>query len=1211
MSVRLPLPDDRLRALFETFQITATESIWKGRIEYCQNLVERATAWDAQALRRHENQRELWESGAVGYLGRGQAVDTTAIYADEEVLARLADLQRAWPSQAEERALDIQRAYDVLLRAITPRLCPTKPAAKLHRVFATLLPWYLHRCFSRPSQKQATHLLLGESRRRPLQNAVLARARLERVLGVQSLAEHVRHSFFCWWLHEQYARILAGEEIEGAQQMASHDAARPGSEARTSPGREAALSSLLVDLFDGDAAGLGQWVRLNLDREIHAELPGGPVSLRQLAFETMLTIQRHGRADASLFGSLRELRPRWAARIGDVARLYGVAREETDAPRPMTGAGPSPASSSLDPLAQRLEAALRRKQKLDAAGLSSESILAEIRELKREHRRGGQLRPGDVLGDRYLLAEQIGRGGFATVWRARDTSCNEDVAIKVLHPELAGDLIRRQRFFRGARIMAELAHPIVVRIRERDGEDDGFYYVVMDLVPGGNLQDAVLEQRVHHGHVASIILSVGEALAEAHARGHVHRDVKPVNILLTESGAPRLTDFDLVTGLDTTGGTRTGALGTFIYAAPEMMERPQDADARADVYALGMTMAFMLHGDRLPWKALTARERFIEGLHATPAVEAVLKQATAENPGERYPDAAAFCRALRAGISPGSAPAEGDRPENAAGSVDDRRDAMQGGPVEMVELSGGIFWMGSEEDDALADENETPMHQVEVSPFECMKYPVTRRLWREVMNKNEGWWPEGPADDRPMNRVSWFDAVTFCNMLSERAGLKPCYRIEGEKVAWVGSEGYRLPTEAEWEYACRAGSQTRWYFGNDESEIGEYAWYNANANAPQPVGLKRSNAWGLHDMHGNVWEWCWDWDAAYPARTSALLVNPRGPGEGSLRVLRGGSVDYRAEHMRSADRLANWPADRGRNWGFRCVRSIARPEETGADALALASIWRGWDNEVVSDPTGNGVFTEEAPARSFVEPTTGIRFLWIQGGAFMMGADDIGDSCAPSHRVQVSPFWLAETPVTNHQYAVFLRSTQAEEPRFWRDSQFNQPEQPVVGVSWREARTFCRWLNLFSPGYVIDLPTEAQWEFAARGEEDRKYPWGDEEPDESRGWFGKDSKTNGSLPVGSLPAGRGPFQHLDLAGNVWEWCQDVWDTHAYRERDLLTIDPRGPGALEEDLSVVRACRGGAFISGAPSLRAAFRHGLRAGGGLRVLGFRVAALPTSR
>ena len=299
-------------------------------------------------------------------------------------------------------------------------------------------------------------------------------------------------------------------------------------------------------------------------------------------------------------------------------------------------------------VAQDIEDALQRKQRLERAGHPIEDILAEIRRLKREHRQGGQLRRGDVLGERYLLTDPIGHGGFATVWRARDSAIEEDVALKVLYPNVAGNPEQRRRFFRGARIMADLAHPGIVRIREREAEDDGFYYLVMDLVPRGNLHDAVIAGHVHREQTVPFLLCIGEALTEAHARGHVHRDIKPANILLTEMAEPLLTDFDLATAQDTTGGTRTGALGTFLYAPPEMMDRPQEADARADVYGLGMTAIFVLHGARLPLAALTNRQRFIDDLACSQVLKETLKQATAEQAEDRHENAAALCDALRA-----------------------------------------------------------------------------------------------------------------------------------------------------------------------------------------------------------------------------------------------------------------------------------------------------------------------------------------------------------------------------------------------------------------------------------------------------------------------------------------------------------------------------------------------------------------------------------
>lgn len=244
--------------------------------------------------------------------------------------------------------------------------------------------------------------------------------------------------------------------------------------------------------------------------------------------------------------------------------------------------------------------------------------------------------------------------------------------------------------------------------------------------------------------------------------------------------------------------------------------------------------------------------------------------------------------------------------------------------LAMVDVPGGTFWMGSAKNDEMAHEDERPARLVQVSPFSCMKYPVTRRLWREVMGAPCTWWPEGPADHRPVNRVSWYDAVRFCNAMSEREGLAPCYFIEGNEVSWVSSEGYRLPTEAEWEYACRAGTRTRWSFSGDTAVLSNFAWFDGNADAePHPVGLKQPNPWGIHDMHGNVWEWCWDWYASYPApRDKTPEVNPRGPQHGTHKVLRGGAFGYGFRFLRCAFR--NWfePEDRNEYDGFRCVRGL-------------------------------------------------------------------------------------------------------------------------------------------------------------------------------------------------------------------------------------------------------------------------------------------------
>jgi formylglycine-generating enzyme len=242
--------------------------------------------------------------------------------------------------------------------------------------------------------------------------------------------------------------------------------------------------------------------------------------------------------------------------------------------------------------------------------------------------------------------------------------------------------------------------------------------------------------------------------------------------------------------------------------------------------------------------------------------------------------------------------------------------------VDLVSIPGGTFLMGSPESEEGRYSNEGPAHEVHVSRFACTRYPVTRRLYSEITGFDPGW-PEGETDDRPVNNVSWTNAVIFCNLLSKKEGLAPCYQIDGEEATWdQTANGYRLLTEAEWEYACRAGTTTRYSFGDDESQLGEHAWFAENSgHERQPVGRKAPNLWGIHDVHGNVYEWCWDWYAGY---TEATLSDPVGPPSGENRVLRGGAFFFSPRDLRSADRGRLQPSDRGRGVGFRCARGARR-----------------------------------------------------------------------------------------------------------------------------------------------------------------------------------------------------------------------------------------------------------------------------------------------
>lgn len=211
---------------------------------------------------------------------------------------------------------------------------------------------------------------------------------------------------------------------------------------------------------------------------------------------------------------------------------------------------------------------------------------------------------------------------------------------------------------------------------------------------------------------------------------------------------------------------------------------------------------------------------------------------------------------------------------------------------EFVLIPAGVFIMGSKE--------ERPIHQVTIRrQFSLGRYPVTQAQWAAVMGKNPSTFR---GKHRPVENVSWDDVQEFIRRLN----------------AGEGGEQYRLPTEAEWEYAARAGSTTTYSFGDDEGQVGEYAWYAANARGTtHPVGQLRPNAWGLYDMHGNVWEWVQDWYTTYP---SEAVTDPRGPSLGSSKVRRGGSWFGTARNCGSANRNFAEPGDRLDRLGFRLLR---------------------------------------------------------------------------------------------------------------------------------------------------------------------------------------------------------------------------------------------------------------------------------------------------
>jgi formylglycine-generating enzyme required for sulfatase activity len=245
-----------------------------------------------------------------------------------------------------------------------------------------------------------------------------------------------------------------------------------------------------------------------------------------------------------------------------------------------------------------------------------------------------------------------------------------------------------------------------------------------------------------------------------------------------------------------------------------------------------------------------------------------------------------------------------------------------------VRLAGGAFVMGTPADEPEHWGAEAPLRRILLSPFWMMATEVTQRDYAAITGANPS---RFPGANLPVERVSWFEAVAYANRLSAGDGLKPAYAIDGTTVAWDRSAaGWRLPTEAEWEYACRAGTATAFSFGLNLTSAqanynGAYPYAGGaageNRGCPVPAGSLPPNAWGLYELHGNVWEWCWDWYAAYPPGDAA---DPAGPAAGVDRAKRGGGWAGAAAYLRSGNRGYDLPDARRADLGFRLVRNASR-----------------------------------------------------------------------------------------------------------------------------------------------------------------------------------------------------------------------------------------------------------------------------------------------
>ena len=525
----------------------------------------------------------------------------------------------------------------------------------------------------------------------------------------------------------------------------------------------------------------------------------------------------------------------------------------------------------------------------------------------------------------------------------------------------------RRKFVKEARLIAgKLSQaPSVVNVSDVFDENGTSYYV-MDYIEGRSLAEVLKKRgRLGEAEAVSIIEQVGKALAYVHSCGINHLDIKPANIMMSRAtGRAVLIDFGVAKQYDATMGeaTTTTPVGrTPGYAPLEQysLSGVSSFTPQSDIYALGATLYKLVTGNTPPEATAMPKDAVLPypddiSAPVRRAITAAMQSHKEDRPA-RVED---FLRLLHSQRKPIPKPIPRPKPK----PIDDKTDIeekpkqprrkwlpwvvgvavaavvfvtvmlLQRGndpqpaievsnvitavasdtvafdsawveparqqsnlpEIEMVYVEGGTFTMGAtSEQGSDATNDEKPAHSVTLDGYYIGKYEVTQELWKAVMGSNPS---NFKGDNLPVENVSWNDVQEFLRKLNAMTGKR-----------------YRLPTEAEWEFAARGGNSSRGYKYSGSNSIGNVAWYDGNSGT-HAVGTKSPNELGIYDMSGNVWEWCQDWHDSY---SNSSQRNPKGPNSGLFRVYRGGGWRYSARNCRVSNRADGTPDDRRDILGFR------------------------------------------------------------------------------------------------------------------------------------------------------------------------------------------------------------------------------------------------------------------------------------------------------
>lgn len=557
-----------------------------------------------------------------------------------------------------------------------------------------------------------------------------------------------------------------------------------------------------------------------------------------------------------------------------------------------------------------------------------------------------ELKPGSSLQDgKYVIKRVLGQGGFGITYLAEQVMLEREVAVKeffmkdnclrddetgMVSVPSTGSAIQveryRAKFLKEAKTLASLDHAHIVEVFDVF-EQNGTVYYVMLYLNGGSLSDLVKAQgRLPEDTAMRYIHQIATALKYMHNEKHVcHYDIKPANILLDSKGNAILIDFGISKNYDSNGNeTSSTPIGMSVGYAPieQYQQLVNEFSPASDVYALGATLYYLVTGKTPPTAvSRVAGEDLDLGGELSPSLRQLIESAMTIGVKNRPQDVDVFLNYVVREV-PSQDPIHTETPSEETvvpqgipqqpspdrGLLNKPKESftVMGVTFTMVHVEGGTFTMGETKEQGYSiDGLNRPIHKVTVSSFYLCNYPVTQELWQAVMGSNPSHF-RGEVK-HPVESVTWGDCQDFIKRLNALTG-----------------KAFRLPTEAEWEFAARGGNKSKgyrfagsdscddvaWYVGNS----GEKAWYGQKNKGTKPVGLKMPNELGLFDMSGNVYEWCQDWYDDYSPKEQN---NPTGPKEGEFKIYRGGSWKSEKFLCKNSSRQSDFPSRFDYIIGFR------------------------------------------------------------------------------------------------------------------------------------------------------------------------------------------------------------------------------------------------------------------------------------------------------